>query len=91
VQESLTNVIRHSGSKNAAIQIRRNAERVELEVRDSGRGIPTEKLADARSSSTGIGIRGMRERVRQFQGQMKIESTPAGTKISAILPIPPQS
>jgi PAS domain S-box-containing protein len=91
VQESLTNVIGHSGSKNAAIQIRRNAERVELEVRDSGRGIPTEKLADARSSSTGIGIRGMRERVRQFQGQMKIESTPAGTKISAILPIPPQS
>jgi PAS domain S-box-containing protein len=91
VQESLTNVIRHSGSKAAAIRLTRDTEFVNLEVRDSGKGIPPEKLADIRVQGSGVGIRGMRERVRQFAGTMKIDSTPTGTTIHITLPIPTQS
>ena len=91
VQESLTNVIRHSGSRVAAIHVARQGEMIRLEISDSGKGIPAERLADIRSSGSGVGILGMRERVRQFKGEMKIDSTPAGTKISVSLPIPPES
>jgi PAS domain S-box-containing protein len=88
VQESLTNVIRHSGCKSAAIQISRDEKSVRLEIRDSGRGIPAERLADIRESGSGVGILGMRERVRLFKGEMKIDSNASGTKISIVLPVP---
>jgi PAS domain S-box-containing protein len=91
VQESLTNVIRHSGCKNAAIRIVREADQVQLEISDSGKGFAAGKLSGERPPSSGVGIRGMRERVRQFQGQMKIDSTPEGTKVIVNLPIAPQS
>ena len=88
VQECLTNVIRHSGSKKAAICIGSQAGVINLEVRDSGKGISPEKLADIREHGSGVGIRGMRERVRQFQGDMQIESNESGTIVRVILPIP---
>jgi len=59
-----------------------------LEVRDEGKGISPEKLVDIRSQGSGVGIQGMRERVRQFRGQMEVASSGAGTKISVILPTP---
>jgi two-component system, NarL family, sensor kinase len=88
VQESLTNVIRHSESKVAAIHVARQGETIQLEISDPGKGIPAERLADIRASGSGVGILGMRERVRQFKGEMKIDSTPSGTKISITLPVP---
>jgi PAS domain S-box-containing protein len=87
VQECLTNVIRHSGSKKAAIRIDSEAGIVNLEVRDFGKGIPPEKLVDIREHGSGVGIRGMRERVRQFQGDMQIESTGSGTTVRVTVPI----
>jgi PAS domain S-box-containing protein len=87
VQESLTNVIRHSGCKNATIRITRGENSVQLEIRDSGKGIPAERLADIRASGSGVGILGMRERVRLFKGEMKIDSSASGTKISIVLPV----
>jgi len=88
VQECLTNIHRHSGSKTATIQLSRNAERMALEIKDPGKGIPSEKLDGIHGQRSGVGIAGMRERVRHFKGVMNIQSDRAGTKISVMLPIP---
>ncbi|MGA2813750.1 MAG: PAS domain S-box protein [Candidatus Acidiferrum sp.] len=87
VQESLTNVHRHSGSKVARIRISRDARNVALEIQDEGAGIPREKLLEIQSRGAGVGIRGMRERVLQCKGQMKIQSEGRGTTLLISLPI----
>lgn len=87
VQESLTNIHRHSGSKSAQIRVLRSADTVSLSVQDQGNGIPPEKLAEIQSRGSGVGIRGMRERVRQFHGEMTIESNASGTRISVVFPV----
>ena len=87
VQECLTNVHRHSGSKSALIRIWRDEGEVHVEVEDQGKGIPADRLAEIQSRGTGVGIRGMRERVRHFQGTLDVESGASGTKVSATLPI----
>jgi PAS domain S-box-containing protein len=86
VQESLTNIHRHSESKIAVVRIDREAESVSLEVRDEGKGIPSERLNEIQSQGSGVGIRGIRERVRQFGGDMSIESNGGGTTVSATFP-----
>ena len=87
VQESLTNVHRHSGSKTAAITVRRDAGGIVVEVQDEGRGISSERLAEIHAQGTGVGISGMRERLRHFRGELRIESNGTGTKIVAMLPV----
>lgn len=87
VQESLTNVHRHSGSKTASIRILRDAGRVIVEVQDQGRGMSPERLAKIQSQGTGVGISGMRERLHHFNGELFVESNETGTKILAILPL----
>jgi PAS domain S-box-containing protein len=79
-QESLTNIHRHSGSKVAVIRLARTAERVELEIEDQGTGIP-------KAVVMGVGLRGLRERIAQFAGSMKIESNGKGTTVRVELPI----
>jgi signal transduction histidine kinase len=86
VQESLTNIHRHSGSKSASIRIERQDENVHVTVQDNGKGMSPEKLAEIQSQGKGVGLRGMRERVRSLQGELTIESSGSGTKVSAILP-----
>jgi PAS domain S-box-containing protein len=86
VQECLTNIHRHSGVKAAQIRVVRKGDTVTLEVEDHGKGIPAEKLAQIQSQGSGVGIRGMQERVRQFGGEMRIESGESGTKILFTLP-----
>jgi PAS domain S-box-containing protein len=86
VQECLTNVHRHSGSKVAAIEIKRASENITLSVQDEGSGIPAEKLLQIESQGGGVGIRGMRERVLQFGGEMALQSGPMGAKISVTFP-----
>jgi len=87
IQESLTNVVRHSGSKRAAVRIARNSEGIVVEVRDFGHGMPPDRLAAIRSQGSGVGIRGMRERVRHFGGEMIIDSDTGGTTIRLSFPI----
>jgi len=84
IQECLTNVHRHSGSKTALIRIGRDEGRIRIEVADQGKGISRERLAEIQAGGTGVGIRGMRERVRQLNGEMEIESNGSGTTIAAI-------
>ena len=86
VQECLTNIHRHSGSSTAGIRIGRDVEHIELEVRDQGKGIPG--MRDSTGPiMPGVGIRGMRERVRQLKGTMKILSDASGTVVLVRLPI----
>ncbi len=87
VQECLTNIHRHSGSKTATIRMRRAPDNVYLEIRDEGRGIPAEKLAQIQAQGSGVGIRGMRERIRQFDGRMQISSNGGGTRVSFRFPL----
>jgi signal transduction histidine kinase len=88
VQECLTNIHRHSGSKTASIRIVQDDEALVLEVRDEGRGMPAERLPEIQSRGSGVGIRGMRERVLQFSGTMSIESDGSGTRIQVVTPTP---
>jgi signal transduction histidine kinase len=87
VQECLTNVHRHSGSKSATINVARQGDSVSLEVQDQGHGIPPERLAEIQTHGSGVGVQGMRERVRQFHGEMSIESDDTGTRIFVVLPV----
>jgi PAS domain S-box-containing protein len=88
VQECLTNIHRHSESPVARIRITRSDSEVSLEVEDSGKGIPLEKREAMESRGTpGVGIRGMRERLRQFGGSLEINSTDRGTVVIARLPV----
>ncbi len=87
VQEALTNIHRHSGSKTARVRLSRSGDSVLLEIQDHGGGIPAEKLVAIKGGRTGVGIAGMRERVRQCKGEMDIQSSSAGARISVSLPV----
>ena len=87
VQECLTNIHRHAESKTASIRVVREKASVRIEVRDEGKGISPERLADIQTQGSGVGISGIRERLRQFHGAMKIESNSSGTTVSATIPI----
>jgi PAS domain S-box-containing protein len=86
VQECLTNIHRHSGSKTAQIEIVREVENVRVAVQDHGVGMSPQRLAEIQSHGTGVGIRGMRERVGHFHGDLVIESSGSGTRICASIP-----
>jgi PAS domain S-box-containing protein len=86
IQECLTNIHRHSGSNVAAIDIREQGGRLILQVRDNGKGIPLEKqLKLGESNGSGVGFRGMRERLRQLKGTLEIQSDNTGTVVTATL------
>ena len=86
VQESLTNIHRHSGSKNASLRVDYDAQTTRVEIRDEGKGIAQFNAAKNMPSRAGVGIQGMQERVRQLQGKFEIKSGPTGTAVIVILP-----
>ena len=89
VQECLTNIHRHSGSPTATILLSRSIEGIILEIRDAGRGIPAEKSKKAMLGKlTGVGLRGIRERVTQLGGLVEIRTSSSGTAVIARLPTP---
>jgi PAS domain S-box-containing protein len=89
VQESLTNIHRHSESSTALVRIDRSPREITLLVEDEGKGIPAEIQSKISSGElTGVGLRGMRERVRQFGGHLDVRSNGHGTRVMAVLPIP---
>ena len=91
VQESLTNIHRHSGSRTAALRIARGAGRLLLEVEDQGSGIPADRLREIQTQGSGVGLAGMRERVLHFNGDIRITSLSTGTRIAVTFPVEPGS
>jgi PAS domain S-box-containing protein len=87
IQECLTNIHRHSGSKRAKIRVVGGQDEVRLDVRDYGKGIPTFGRNGYSQIQMGVGIQGMRERIRQLNGRFEIKSHPDGTTVSARLPL----
>ena len=88
VQEGLTNIHRHSGSATAGIKVTLQPNEVRVEVQDRGRGMPARSPRGVTGPfKPGVGIQGMRERVRQLGGRLQIESTPNGTTVLATLPV----
>jgi signal transduction histidine kinase len=89
VQEGLSNVVRHSGSLSAIVRLERRADFVVLEIEDFGRGMPP-SVMDALSlghGEIGIGILGIRERLRQIDGQLELRSSKKGTILIAKVPL----
>ncbi len=87
VQECLTNIHRHSGSLSAYVSVERSAREITLTVSDQGRGIPADVQGRISSGeSSGVGFRGMRERIRQFGGRLEVSSDEHGTQVLAVLP-----
>jgi len=87
VQASLTNVHLHSGASKAKVRIEQNLDGVVVAVRDEGHGIPEGVLDHtSRTRTVGIGITGMRERVKQLGGRLDIETGRKGTKVKATIP-----
>ena len=89
VQECLTNIHRHSESATAKIHLQHHGDEVVVTVEDKGRGIPPEKLDEMRlPGMAGVGLTGMRERVRQLGGTLTIDSNNHGTRITARVQVP---
>jgi PAS domain S-box-containing protein len=90
IQESLTNVHRYAESTKAFIRVARLGDEVKLEIGDYGKGIRAELLKSSRDSVAplGVGIQGMKERMRQLSGRLEVTSHPnKGTVVTALLPI----
>ena len=89
VQEGLTNIHRHSGSSTAAVRVTRDTENIRVEICDWGKGMPaTVYLPSSGIVKPGIGIQGMRERLRQLGGRLEIQSGSSGTQVTGVLPGP---
>ena len=90
LQESLTNVHRHSRASEVSVCLLHRQEMIVLEIRDDGCGIPAERLDRLRegSAETGVGLAGMRERMKELNGKLEIESNGCGTIMRAIVPRP---
>jgi signal transduction histidine kinase len=88
VQECLTNIHRHSHSPTAHIRLSLEDEQIVLNVSDQGRGLPADKreILEEGVKGLGVGIGGMRERVKQLGGTLKIMPENPGTTVIVTLP-----
>jgi signal transduction histidine kinase len=87
IQEAMANVHRHAEATSVAVLVHRDARDLYVEVRDDGRGMArTDRAGDETQPSLGVGIPGMRARLRQFNGTLQIESSQAGTVLKARIP-----
>jgi PAS domain S-box-containing protein len=87
IQESLINVYRHSGSPDARIDINQQPDRIIVKIRDYGKGIESDAVTGSLPVTSGAGIGGMRERLKQFGGELKIMRAEPGTLVEAIVPL----
>jgi signal transduction histidine kinase len=88
LQEALTNVHRHSGSKAVEVCLQTDDNRVVLTVKDFGMGVPREVLERFwKTGNVGVGLAGIRERLKELTGYLEIESSLEGTLLKATIPV----
>jgi len=89
VQEALTNIHRHSGGSMVDIHLNVDTKQLRLEIKDNGRGIPRTRLKTLIESAAeaGVGLAGMRERMRELGGSLEIRSDRAGTTVVVCIPV----
>lgn len=89
LQETLTNVHRHSGSRGVDVRLSVDDSKVELTVRDYGKGIPEKVLTRFRQSGgyVGVGLAGIRERIKELGGTLEIHSSTSGSAVTVRIPI----
>jgi PAS domain S-box-containing protein len=87
VQECVTNLYRHSGSSDGRVEIHLQTDRVMVRVRDFGKGIEGTTLSGNLPSTSGVGIAGMRERLKQFGGELRIFKAEPGAIVEATIPL----
>ena len=89
LQESLTNVHRHSGASSVEIQLKVGENQVLLTVRDFGRGMPADLIPGfgANGRNVGVGLTGMRERINDLGGTFEVQSDTKGTAIVVAVPL----
>ena len=90
VQESLTNLHRHSGSSTAQVRLLNTSHELTIEISDQGKGIPAEVLEPAQDDGAriGVGLRGMAERMRQLGGKLEVVSSTTGTTVTSYSNLP---
>jgi len=89
VQESLTNIAKHSGAKSAVVEVVRGEQEMTLDVSDDGCGMDPRTRPGASPGAEGLGILNMRERVVEMNGEFEVESREGkGTRIHARIPCP---
>jgi len=85
VQEALTNVFRHSGARKVGISLTRKNGEIVVGVRDDGKGIG-KKIIDLEPDSVGVGIGGMKQRAKEFGGELRLTNANPGTLVELIIP-----
>lgn len=90
LQEALTNVHRHSGGSIVRITFEGDDQTVQLRIADNGGGIPIDRLRSLQrdDSVAGVGLAGMRQRMRELGGSLKIVPASPGTTIEVTVPLP---
>jgi signal transduction histidine kinase len=86
IQEGLTNVFRHSEAKKSCITLIQQDDQLTLSIRDDGKGVGAH-VAQLRAGSIGIGMGGMRERAREFGGELRVTNADPGTLVEVIIPV----
>lgn len=87
VQEGLTNVRKHSGSDTVVIRLEKRFDEIALEIKDNGNGFEVDLEDPENSEFAGVGIPGMKQRLRQLGGKLEISSNGHGTRITALVPL----
>jgi len=86
IQEALTNMFRHSGARNGVVRLKEEGGSILVMVRDDGKGID-EHVAQLRPDSLGIGIGGMRQRVTELGGSLRLANANPGTIVEVAIPV----
>src|SRR3984893_1710199 len=87
IQEALTNVFRHSRATKACVTLEKRAKEIAASIHDDGIGVPDE-ISEFRHNSIGVGIGGMRQRIKEVGGELFLRNTRPGTIVEVIIPIP---
>jgi signal transduction histidine kinase len=86
VQEALTNIFRHAEAHHASVQLTKRDGKIMLRIRDDGKGV-SDAILSMRPGSVGVGISGMRQRVKELGGDLHLRHADPGTIVEAVIPI----